>query len=139
MTPVVTDQLGGEGAPGDGGVDPVGALHDVEVGEHLPARVEHDAGADTDRTLVVDLGVEANDGRFDLVCGGDRVYGGRYGGVRRGNQCQDSRKRDQQCRQRVTDEDLAHAPILPDVGSFNPRAARIGWSAVRRHHMLTRM
>jgi hypothetical protein len=93
MPPVVSDQLGGEGAPRHGGVDPVGALHDVEVGEHLPARVEHDASADADCSLVVDLGIETNDGRLDLVCGGDRVYWCGRSGVRRRDQGEDGGKR----------------------------------------------
>ena len=49
--------------------------HDVEVGQHLTARVEHDAGADAERVLIVDLGVDACDGRLDLGRSGDRVAG----------------------------------------------------------------
>ena len=63
---VVADQVDPErlaGADVVGG-DDVGALHHVEVGQDLAAGVEQEAGARTDRVLVVDRGVDLDDGRF---------------------------------------------------------------------------
>ena len=64
VSAVIADQIGTERPAGDRCVDPVGALHHVEVRQHLAAGVEHEAGADTDRVLVVDRGVDLDDGRL---------------------------------------------------------------------------
>lgn len=110
--PVVADQLGGKRPARDGGVDPVGALDDVVVGQYLTTRIEHDAGARPEGVLVVDLGVDARDGGLD---GGRRRERISRCGARGGrNQGDDKRKRrGQDDRQPGQPTKTEHAHGLP--------------------------
>ncbi len=97
---VVADELSGKRAADDADGDAVRAGHDVEVGQHLTARVEHDAGAAADRVLIVDFGVDACHRRFDLARSSGRVSGSGRGRCRihGRDQRQDRDKRGQQRR-----------------------------------------
>ena len=81
---VVSDEVGRVRLASDRSGDPVGALNDVEVGQHLAAGVQHDAGPRADDALVVDSGVDTHHRGLDLRrrcdgiagCGGHRRHGG---------------------------------------------------------------
>ena len=114
MSAVIADEIGTERPSADGHVDPVGALHDVEVRQHLAAGIEHDAGPDADRTLILDHGVDAGHGRLDLSCRRERIGGRGCRGrrVHRRDQSQDRGKSDQARRQSATRVVFAHVFIL---------------------------